>query len=129
MGRWRHRDLLRDFLYRGQWDQDLQLIELQLWAVSAGASCWIVDLARYQISRVAGLVQKLSIDPVEGNLDAFISDGTGSVVARWGISRPAPQLVVLPGRVVVVEGLVVSGDEHMMMLDPAFELAPLPWVA
>jgi hypothetical protein len=129
MGRWRCGNLLRDVLYRGQWDEDLQLIELQLWAVSAGASCWIVDLARYEISRVAGLVQKLSIDPVEGNLDALISDGTGSVVARWGIGRPTPQLVVVPGRVVVVEGLTVSGDEHMMMLDPDFKLAPLPSVA
>ena len=116
-------------MYRGHWNQDLQLIELQLWAVSAGASCWIVDLPRYEVSRVAGVVQKLSIHPVEGNVDALISDGTGSIVARWEIRCSTPQLVVVPGRVVVVEGLTAPGDEHMMMLDPIFELASLPSVA
>ena len=129
MGRWRCENLLRDVLYRGHWNQDLQLIELQLWAVSAGASCWIVDLPCYEVSRVAGVVQKLSIHPVEGNVEALISDGTGSVVARWQIRRPTLQLVVVPGRVVVVEGLTAPGDELVMMLDPIFKLASLPSVA
>jgi hypothetical protein len=125
MSRWRCVNLLRDLSYRAQWAEDLQQIELQLWAVSAGASCWIVDLPRYEVSRVAGLVQKLSIDPVKGHLNALISDGTGWVVARWPIRRSTPQLVVVPGRLVVVEGLTVPGEEQMMMLDPVFELAAL----
>jgi hypothetical protein len=129
MGRWRCENLLRDVLYRRYWNQDLQLIELQLWAVSAGASCSIVDLAHYEVSRVAGLVQKLSIHPLEGNVDALISDGTGSVVARWGIRRPTLQLVGVPGRLVVVEGLTLPGDEHMVILDPIFKLASQPSVA
>lgn len=125
MSRWWRANLLGDLSYRRQWAEDLQQVELQLWAVSAGASCWIIDLRRYEVSRVAGLVRKLSIDPVKGNLDALISDGTGSVVARWPTRRSTPQLVVVPGRAVVVEGLTVPGEEQMMMLDPVFELAAL----
>ena len=71
----------------------------------------------------------MSIHPVEGNVEALISDGTGSVVARWQIRRPTLQLVVVPGRVVVVEGLTAPGDELVMMLDPIFKLASLPSVA
>ena len=115
-------------MYRSRWDQDAHLVEFQLWAVSAGASCWIVDLTGYEVSRVAGVVQKLSIDPGAGNLDAVISDGTGSVVARWEIRRPTPELAVVPGRRVVVEGLVIPGDEHFVMCDPVFELASRPSV-
>lgn len=101
------------------------LLELGLWAVSAGASCWIVDLVSLERSRVAGLVERLSIDPVEGQARALITDGTGRIIARWQTGSPTPQLAVAPGRLVVLEGLVVVGeDDMMMMLEAVFEVFP-----
>ena len=115
-----------DVRRRGQREEELRLIELQLWAISAGASCLIIDLVNFEIARLAGLVQKLTIDPVEGHLDALITDGTGQVVARWPIRSATPQVAVVPGRLVVAEGLAVPVGEDTMVLDPVIELTPGP---
>jgi hypothetical protein len=88
----------------------------------------MVDLFNLDTARVAGLVERLRIDPVASNLDALITDGTGRVIARWGTSTPTPQLAVAPGRLVVVEGLVVSGDDGMMtIVEPTFEVFGSAW--
>jgi hypothetical protein len=112
-----------DFL--GGLDDERCLVELGLWAVSAGASCWIVDLTGLETVRIGGLVERLNISPVEGHVEALITDGTGRLVSRWGTRPPTPQVAVVPGRLVVVEGLVVvREDDKMIMLDPAFDIFP-----
>jgi hypothetical protein len=109
-------------------DDQRWLIDLGQWASSAGASCWMVDLISLDTARVAGLVERLRIDPLAGDLDALITDGTERVIARWGTGPPTPQLAVAPGRLVVVEGLVVSGDDGMMMIvEPTFEVFGSAW--
>ena len=113
-----------DFL-GGRLDDERCLVELGLWAVSAGASCWIVDLTGLETVRIGGLVERLNISPVEGHVEALITDGTGRLVARWGTRPPTPQVAVVPGRLVLVEGLVVVREDDMMiMLDPAFDIFP-----
>lgn len=96
--------------------------ELQLWAVSAGASSLIVDLKPYEAVRVAGSVIKLVIDPIAGDIDAYVWDGTGYVIARWHIIRPTPRLVIVPGRRVVVAGTSVSENDCLVMVEPLIEL-------
>lgn len=122
MARLRWQRLLTGHLPSSLSEEDVQLIDLQLWAVSAGVSCWMIDLAPYEVSRVAGVVGSLIIDPGRSVLEAIISDGTAGVVARWQIGRSAPQLALAPGRKVVIEGMVAPGEPHPVMLDPFFDV-------
>jgi hypothetical protein len=98
------------------------LFELQLQAVSLGISTWLVDLGPYETCRVAGVVDRLRIDPRAGVIEASISDGTAAVAAQWSISRATPQLAVTPGRAVVLDGIATIGPRgDLVLLDPSFE--------
>lgn len=103
--------------------------ELPQWAVSRGASVWLIDLEPYESCRVVGIVERLRIDPRDGHIEAEITDGTDSLVARWSIRRPTPELAVVPGRAVVLEGVAGVGDDGRLILEePAFETIPWPEV-
>ena len=93
-----------------------------MWALSAGASSWIVDLSPYEEARVAGFVESMRITPAEGNLCVTISDGTGEVGARWHIRRPTPQLAVAPGRFVLLTGVPVPAEHALEMVEPEFSI-------
>ncbi|MDQ3954332.1 MAG: hypothetical protein M3285_02125 [Actinomycetota bacterium] len=102
--------------------QQAWLAELQLWAVSNGASTWIIDLEPYVICRVVGVVERVRIDPVNGWLQATITDGTDEVVARWLIRRPTPELAAAPGRGVALEGIALIDDDGKLVLsEPALQ--------
>lgn len=106
------------------------LTELQLWAVSQGASVWLVDLEPYERCRVVGVVERLRLDPGRGHLQATITDGTGEVAARWPIRTPPAEVAVAPGRAVVLEGFAVVAYEGALMLeDPSFRIVAFPEVA
>lgn len=113
-------------LHRRVSDQERGPVELPLWALSAGASRWITDLEAYEACRVVGVVERLKIVPLRGSIEATITDGTGRVVARWSIRRPTPQLSVLPGRGVLLEGVPIAEDRGLVLVDPSFELVELP---
>jgi hypothetical protein len=101
---------------------DLELPARQLWAISAGASLWLVDLEPYEECRVVGVVKRLRVDPHHGHIEVTIDDGTGQVAARWTIRRNAPQLALAPGTAVLLEGLAVAGDDGRLTLsEPGFE--------
>ena len=92
-----------------------------MWVLAQGAT-FIVDLELYEAVRVAGAVQRLRIDPGEGVLNVVVSDGTGCVSARWSITRPTPQLTLVPPRRVALEGIVVRGSTGDLVLpEPRFE--------
>lgn len=103
--------------------------ELLLWAVSTGASTWICDLEPYLPARVAGIVARTRIAPREGVIEASVWDGSGCVVARWHIRRPAPELVLVPGRRVLLAGLPRLGETGLVMVEPAFQPVPSPAAA
>jgi hypothetical protein len=104
--------------------------ELQLWAVSMGASAWLIDVEPYEPCRVAAVVQQLRLDPAHGLIDATVTDGTGVITARWRIRRPAPELAAVPRRAVILEGLpVVDERAELILLDPTLELVHFPEVA
>jgi hypothetical protein len=107
-----------------------RLFDLQLWTVSQGISTWLIDLNPYEECRVAGIVRQLRIDPRAGVIEAVIADGTGTVLARWAIRRPAPELAVSPGRAVVLEGLSGIGpDGEPVLRNPSFQLRSFPDIA
>lgn len=106
------------------------LAVLPMWAISRGASVWLMDLEPYECCRVVGLVKRLKVDPANGHLDATVTDGTGEVVARWSIRRPTPELAMVPGRAVALEGVATVGDDGRLILqEPDFQTIPLPDVA
>jgi hypothetical protein len=106
------------------------LFELQLWTVSWGTSAFLVDLAPYESCRVAGVVERLRVDPSAGVIEALISDGTASVLAQWQIGGPTPQLAVTPGRAVVLQGVTgIGSDGQLILREPSFETVSFPQVA
>ena len=106
------------------------MFELQLWVASQGVSAWLVDLAPYESCRVAGLVERLRIDPEAGVIEAWVSDGTARVLARWPIDRPTPQLALAPGKGVILEGVarIALGGE-LVLASPTFQMSSFPEVA
>jgi hypothetical protein len=106
------------------------LFELQLWTVSRGATSFLVDLEPYEVCRGAGLIERIRLDPQSGVFEAWVTDGTASVVAQWSIDRPMGPESIAPGRAVVLEGVAAVGpDGGLVLRDPAFETAPFPGVA
>ena len=99
------------------------LADLQLWAVSNGASSWLIDLEPYVVCRVVGVVEHIRIDPASGWLLVTIADGTDEVVARWVLRRPMPQLAAAPGTGVALEGVALIGDDGKLVLsEPALQM-------
>jgi hypothetical protein len=98
------------------------LVDLELWAVSSGASAWLIDLEPYELCRIAGVVKRLRVDPVNGVVAAVITDGTGEVVAQWAIRRPTPELLVAPGTGVILEGVAALGPgQELILREPRYE--------
>jgi hypothetical protein len=101
------------------------LAERQRWAISAGASTWLIDLEPYEKCRVVGVVNSLRMDPREELIEITINDGTGEVGARWMIQRPIPQLALAPGTAVVLDGVAAIGnDGRLVLLEPGFQAIP-----
>lgn len=109
--------------------QNHRLAELQMWAISRLASTWLIDVEPYVSSRIVGIVQRLRIDPANGYIEATVLDGTGTLLARWHIDRPAPQLAAVPGRGLILEGVPLVGEGgRIIMLEPDFETVSFPEV-
>jgi hypothetical protein len=110
--------------------QDRWLFELQVWALSKGISAWLGNLEPYEACRVAGIVERLFIDPERGLIEVCLSDGTGTAVAQWEIRRPTPELALTPGTAVVLDGVAVIGAHgEFVIREPAFETDSFPDVA
>lgn len=100
------------------------LLQLQLWAISNGASSLIADIQPYEPCRAFGLIRSLRFDPVRGVMEGSVTDGTGWLVARWHLSnRPD-----LHGhRAVCLEGVPRAGDDgSSVMEDPEVEVVSPP---
>jgi hypothetical protein len=109
---------------------DRWLFELQVWALSKGISAWLGTLEPYEACRVAGIVERLFIDPQRSLIEVSLSDGTGTAVAQWEIRRPTPELVLTPGTAVVLDGVAVIGAHgEFVIREPAFETDSFPEVA
>jgi hypothetical protein len=106
------------------------LFGLQLWTVSRGATSFLVDLEPYELCRVAGLIERIRLDPRTGVFEAWVTDGTASVVGQWSMDRPIGRELIAPGRAVVLDGAAAVGpDRGLVLRNPAFETTPFPEVA
>lgn len=100
---------------------------LRLWAESVPGTSRIAVVERRTRSKVAGVIQNIRIDPrTGGSIEATISDGTASLVAKW-LGRSTLSGLRL-GEGLVLEGAIgVDDDEgHPMILNPEYRLVPGP---
>ena len=73
--------------------------------------------------KVAGVVRRITIRPVEGfeALEAVLWDGTGEVSALWLGRRSIPGLAL--GSRVVIDGVLGKERERPRIVNPTFEFA------
>lgn len=103
----------------------VSLLELQLWAISMGVSSCLVDVEPYERCRVAGVIERLLVDPQTGCVEATVTDGTARLTARWTIASGPTRRGLACGRKVVLEGVALSDLEGETLLDePALQIAP-----
>ncbi len=97
--------------------------KIRSWAATYADCVWLDRIELYRQCRVAGIVQRLRLDPEAGELRSTITDGTSSVSASWALIRHMPQLTAAPGMGLVLEGMPridISGD--VVFVDPIFEI-------
>ena len=80
----------------------------------------IGEAVRGEIATVAGLVERLWIDPAEQRIRALIRDATGDIIASWPAYRRND---LLPGRGVLVRGRL-RRTPRAEMLNPRLVLMP-----
>jgi RecG-like helicase len=115
---------LRRFLDRlTETDQERLAHELTTWAASVAGTVRIADARSRERVRVAGMVRRITVEPVEGfeALSVVLSDGTGLMTARWLGRRKIPGLAL--GSRVVVEGVLGEQQGQRQMVNPTFEFA------
>lgn len=83
----------------------------------------MIDVGPYEACRLAGVIQRLRIDPEKASIEVDVADATAVVSAVWHIRRPTPQLALVPGRGVVLTGVARVGSSGTpILLEPSFEL-------
>ena len=91
--------------------------EVWLWAASKEDCLWLKNVHPYIRCRVAGIVDRLRIDPQKSEIIVTITDGTGSLSARWAIVDVGPQLHATPGRGLILEGIPRAGSDGVPVMD------------
>jgi len=92
------------------------------WSESQAGCTLIGDVTPRSVVRVAGVVDALRVRPREGvpQIEAQISDGTGSLTAVWLGRRTIPGLAL--GLRMIVEGRVAgTGKDDLHIMNPRFE--------
>lgn len=113
---------LRRFLHRLTESDDQRLAaELRAWAATVPGTVRIEQAEPRRRVRLAGMVRRITIRPVEGfeAMEVVLSDGTGEVVARW-LGRRSIKGLALGSRL-RVEGVLGVEQGHRRMVNPTFE--------
>ena len=97
--------------------------ETRAWADTVEGSVRIVDATMRQPVRIAGVIRRMTVLPMEGKeaLQALLSDGTGEVTAVFMGRRGIGGLSL--GRRVVVEGELAEHHGDTRMVNPRLECA------
>lgn len=97
--------------------------EIQAWAATIHGTTRIADAPTRSRAKVAGVVRRITVRPVEGyeSLEALISDGTGEVEVVWMGRRSIPGLSL--GTRVVVDGVIGEQRGQLRMVNPTFEFS------
>ena len=106
-----------------QSDEERLTDEVRDWAESVPGTIRIDSCPSRERVRIAGVVRRLTVRPVEGfqSLDALVSDGTGEVVVRWMGRHRIAGLGL--GTRVVLEGVLGKDRDSLRMVNPQFEFA------
>jgi hypothetical protein len=95
--------------------------ETRAWAETIPGSVRIKDAPRRVPTKIAGVVRRITVFPVEGqeSLEAIVSDGTGDATVVFMGRRGIRGLTL--GRRLVVEGMIGMQDGKPRMVNPRFE--------
>jgi hypothetical protein len=108
-------------------EEEAWLEKIRMWSAAREDCLWIDKLEAGRSDRVAGVVSRLRLDPVSRNIEATISDGSGTLKAQWVIIHPPAQLRAAPGCGLILEGMAEIGPEgRLFMLEPEFQVVPGP---
>ena len=97
--------------------------EIRNWAEKVPGTTRIADAPLREPVKLAGVVRRLTVFPVEGQetLEALLYDGTGDAVIVF-MGRRGIQGLTL-GTKVVVEGVLGDKRGEVRMVNPRFEFA------
>jgi RecG-like helicase len=100
--------------------------ELRAWAESIPGTVRIADAPLRQRVKIAGMVRRITVRPVEGfeALEVVLTDGTGMVTARWLGRRKIPGLLL--GSRLAIEGVLGEEQGVKKMVNPTFEFLEAP---
>jgi RecG-like helicase len=117
-------DPFRRFLSRmAESDEQRLAEEIRRWASQVPGTTRISDVPTRDRVRVAGVVKRITVRPIEGfeSLEALLSDGTGEISVVWMGRRTIPGLTL--GTRLVVEGVVGELRQGRRMVNPSFDFA------
>lgn len=113
--------LARFFRRMSQSDEERLVDEVRVWADSIPDTTRIGDCERRRRARVAGVVRRITLHPLEGkdSISAVVHDGTGELTVVWNARDRISGLRL--GTRVVLEGLVADERGISRMVNPSFE--------
>jgi RecG-like helicase len=120
----RVREAVRGYFRRiAETDEERLAQELQEWSQSVPGTARIAQARPRTRVKVAGVVRRITIRPVEGfeALAAVLYDGTGEVTAVW-LGRRSIHGLTLGSRL-IVEGVLGKEHDQLKMVNPTFEFA------
>jgi RecG-like helicase len=97
--------------------------ETRAWADTVEGSVRIADAPRRQPVKIAGVIRRMTVLPMEGKeaLQALVSDGTGEVTVVFMGRRGIGGLTL--GKRVVVEGVLGEQRGDVRIVNPRLEFA------
>ena len=117
-------DPFRRFFRRvAESDEQRYAEEIQEWADSIPGTVRIRDAQTRQRVKLAGVVRRITVRPLEGaeSLEALLYDGTGVVTVVWMGRRSIPGLNL--GTRLDVEGVLAEQRGERRIVNPQFEFA------
>ena len=102
-------------------DEQRYAEEIEGWCSSVPGTVRIRDAAPRTRVKLAGVVRRITIRPLEDNesLEALLDDGTGEVTVVWMGRRSIPGLNL--GTRLIVEGLLAEQRGDRRIVNPRFE--------
>jgi RecG-like helicase len=115
---------LRRFFERlSESDEARLAAEIKAWSEQIPGTVRIADAPRRESVRIAGVVRRLTVFPIEGkeSLEAQVSDGTGETIVVF-MGRRGIQGLTLGTRI-VVEGVIGEQRGTARMINPRLEFS------
>jgi RecG-like helicase len=113
----------RFFRRMAESDEQRYAEENAAWAAKVPGAVPIRDAQPRSKVKVAGVVRRITVRPIEGSesLEALLDDGTGEVRVVWMGRRAIKGLNL--GTRLVVDGVLAEQRSERRMVNPTFEFA------